>query len=181
MKQLFLLLTLFAVSFAAKSENIKEVRETLKWVESQYNPDALGDYVNGEPTAYGILQIRKIAVDDVNRVYGTTYKHEDAFNVKCANEIFELYISYWTDKLEQREGRKATSEDIIRIWNGGPRGYQKQSTNWHVEKYLKVRKNAYLCYNETNAEQSEVLSRRKAWSRGQKVYAYRRCPYLQDT
>ena len=179
MRRLFLLLTFFAVVFTAQSDNLEEIRETLKWVESHYNPDALGDYnEDGVPTSYGILQIREIAVDDVNRIYGTNYEHKDAFNIKYADEIFELYITYWINKLEQRECRKATPEDIVRIWNGGPSGYKKQSTNWYYEKYLRVKKNSYLCNNETNSKQPKMSHRRKAWYRGKKIYAYRRCLYV---
>ena len=147
MKRLFLLAMLFAVSFTAQSENLEDIRDVLKYVESEHNPTALGDFRGETPTAFGILQIREIAIRDVNRIYGTSYKVSDAFTIKCAEEIFELYITHWTDKLEAREDREATTADIVRIWNGGPRGYKKSSTEWYLKKFLRYRKNKYLCKN----------------------------------
>ena len=47
-----------------------------------------------------------------------------------------------------------------------------------IEKYLRVQKNSYLCYNEINEEQPKMSHRRKARNRNQKVYAYRRCLYV---
>jgi hypothetical protein len=145
MKNILLLLVLFAVSFTAQSENLEDISNVLKHVESEHDPAALGDWRGDTPTAFGILQIRKIAIDDVNRVYNTSYTVNDAFDIECSEEIFKLYIDHWTNKLEQREGRQASTADIVRIWNGGPRGYQKNSTKWYLKKFLRYRKNRYLC------------------------------------
>lgn len=167
------MLILLAVSFTAQSETLEQTRDVLKFVESEYNVDALGDFREGIGyTAFGVLQIRKIAIDDVNRVYGTDYTIQDAFSEACSDEIFELYINHWTDKLEKREGRKATTEDVVRIWNGGPLGYTKGSTKWYLKKFLKYRKNRYLCDNEANSEQSKMHNQREVRNSYQKVYAY---------
>ena len=144
MKQLVLFILLLFTITATADSRLPEIREILKWVESENNPDAVGDYVNGVPQSYGILQIKEIVIKDVNRKYGTSYTHQDAFDVSCAEEIFDLYIKMWTAKLRKREGRPATTEDIVRIWNGGPRGYRKHSTLKHYNKYLRYRKNRYL-------------------------------------
>lgn len=178
MKRLFLLLSLFAVTLGSAHEPLQEIRDVLQYVESNNNPDALGDYVNGKPKAYGKLQIHKIAVDDVNRVYGTNFTHEDAFNEQCAEKIFDLYITFWSKQLEKREGRPATTLDIVRIWNGGPMGYEKHSTIYYMRKYLDYRKNRYLC---ENGEQPEMFNRWETGNHHQKVYTYRRCLYVQNT
>jgi hypothetical protein len=120
--------------------NFTEVREVLKHVETDYNPEAIGD--NG--ASFGILQIQQGAIDDVNEKFGTSYTHEDAFDVQCAEEIFDLYILRWSKHLEKKEGRKATVEDVVRIWNGGPGGYKKNSTL----KYLARYKNKLYLYND---------------------------------
>lgn len=102
-------------------------------VESGGDNFAIGD--NGR--AYGCLQIHEICVKDVNRIYGTNYVHEDAFHREKAIRICELYLSYYAS--EKSLGRKATFEDMARIWNGGPNGYKKESTlkYWRkVEKAL---------------------------------------------
>lgn len=178
MKRLFLLAMLFAVSFTAQSETLDDIRDVLKYVESEHNPKALGDYRGDIPTAFGILQIRKIAIDDVNRVYGTSYKVSDAFNIECSEEIFELYITHWAAKFKKREGRKASTADIVRIWNGGARGYLKNSTKWYLKKFLRYKKNKYLC---KNGDKSKVHDKWTTGDNHQTVYTYRRCLYVQNS
>lgn len=168
---LITVLLLFTIT-AAADVRLSEIRETLKWVESGYNPDAVGDYVDGVPQSYGILQIKHIAIRDVNRKYGTKYTHQDAFDEACAEEIFNLYIKMWTAKLQKREGRPATPEDIVRIWNGGPRGYEKDSTIKHYNKYLRVRKNRYLCRDESKGEQPKMYYQWTPWYYNPKVYPH---------
>ena len=148
MKQLILFALLLFSTVAIADERLPEIREVLKWVESEHNPEAIGD----EGASYGILQIQADAIKDVNRKYGTSYTHEDAFNIKCAEEIFDLYIKMWTTKLEKREGRDSTVKDIVRIWNGGPKGYKKESTLIYYNKYLKYKKNRYLCDMKDNKQ-----------------------------
>jgi len=146
MKRLFIIALLLVSTFIRAEVNIPEITEILKQVETNHNPEALGDYnEDGIPLSYGILQIKQIAIDDVNRRYKTHYKHEDAFNVECAEEIFKLYTGMWAKRLERKEGRKATAEDIVRIWNGGPNGYKRKST---VAYHLKYKNYYYLWKNK---------------------------------
>jgi hypothetical protein len=174
MKRLFLLAMLFAVSFTAQSETLEDTMDILKYVETEYTLDAVGD----GGLSWGVLQIQQIAVDDVNRVYGTNYTHNDAFIEECAEEIFILYVTYWAKKLEKREGRRATTADIVRIWNGGPRGYKKKTTQWYLNKYYKYKKNLYISKNEF---QKKMFNRWETWYNHQNVYTYRRYLYLQDS
>lgn len=88
-------------------------------VESQGEPRAVGD----GGAALGLLQIRREVVEDVNRIYGTEYRHEDAFEPGKAVEIAVLYLRYWGNR-----GGPATPEKLARIWNGGPRGAEKDAT-----------------------------------------------------
>jgi len=125
----------------ANASNSKEIIHILKYVETEHNPQAVGDYDSiGVPKSYGILQIQQIAIDDVNRKYGTSYTHQDAFDIECAEEIFELYIQMWTTHLEKKQGRQATEEDIVRIWNGGPQGWRRNSTLKYLKKYREYKK-----------------------------------------
>jgi len=148
MKRLTLFTLLLFTTMVIANSKLPEIRDTLKWVETNHDPHAIGD----GGASYGILQIKQIAIDDVNRKFGTSYKHEDAFKIKCAEEIFTLYISMWADHLEKKEGREATIEDMVRIWNGGPRGYKKSSTINYYYKYLKYKKNGYLCDMKQNKQ-----------------------------
>lgn len=134
MRRLFILVLLISNSLSA--HNLQEIRDILKHVETNYNPDKTGDGGN----SYGILQIQNGVILDINRVFGTDYVHEDAFDESCAEEIFELYISMWSKKLERRENRPVTEEDIVRMWNGGPRGYKRHSTLDYLEKYHSYKK-----------------------------------------
>ena len=145
MKRLFIIALLLFTTGVFADANISNIRETLKHVETQHNPAAMGDYVNGIPMSYGILQIQQGAIDDVNKEFGTSYTHEDAFSEACSEEIFDLYIQKWANHLEKRQNRTATAEDIVRIWNGGPNGYLRHSTIKYFEKYKKYR---YLCNME---------------------------------
>lgn len=129
MKKLIILVLL--IHFNISASNLSEIRDVLKHVETNHNPFAVGD--GGD--SWGILQIQEGVIEDINRRYGTDYAHRDAFDINCAEEIFELYITMWSEKLEEREKRDVTEFDIVRIWNGGPKGYKKQSTLKYLKKY----------------------------------------------
>jgi hypothetical protein len=99
-------------------------------VVAESGPASPGGYAgqagdNGK--ALGILQIHKEVVLDVNRIYKTHFRHEDAKNPELAKEICELYLRAWAP-----EG--ATPEQCARIWNGGPRGHLKAGTAGYWEK-----------------------------------------------
>jgi len=175
MKRLFFIAMLFAVSFTAQAETINEAMEVLKYVESEHNPAALGDFRGDTPTAFGILQIRKIAIDDVNRVYGTNYSHQDAFYEDCAEEIFQLYTDYWANKVCERSGRDATINDIVRIWNGGPTGYLQNCTENYLEKYLDYKNKLYICKDE---EKSEMYNQWQVSNYNKTLYSHGRYLYL---
>jgi hypothetical protein len=103
-------------------------------VESGGDPTAIGD----EGKALGILQIHKCVVDDVNKTYNTTFRHEwlrsnsdgtttlDA--IVFSKQVCVKYLAYWGARYEGETGQEPTYEVYARIWNGGPRGYAKSST-----------------------------------------------------
>ena len=133
MEKLFILLLLS--TNLVMGSNLHEIRDILKHVETDYNPEIIGDFGK----SYGILQIQQGAISDVNRIYGTSYVHDDAFDISCAEEIFELYIKHWTSNLEKKQAREATEEDIVRIWNGGPQGWRRKSTLDYLHRYKKYK------------------------------------------
>jgi hypothetical protein len=111
--------------------------EAIIQVESGGDDNAIGDrhLIN---KAYGPMQIRKPYVDDVNRIYKTTYRAEDCLgNRDLSIDLFKKYMAiYATAKLL---GHEPTQEDMARIHNGGPNGWKKLSTvpYWYkVKKYL---------------------------------------------
>jgi len=100
-------------------------------VESGNRDDIIGD--NGK--AYGCLQIHAGYVQDVAHHSGIPYAHEDAFNRDLAIDIFKIYMGIYANKY--RLQREPTFEDIARIHNGGPDGWQKDSTKLYWEKVKK--------------------------------------------
>ena len=97
---------------------------------------AIGDH----SSAYGYLQVHKIAVDDVNRIYKTTYTHADMFDPAKADDVFNKYLTYWGGRYKAITGKEPTYEVLARFWNGGgPKGLKKRATvaYWQdVKKYL---------------------------------------------
>ena len=75
--------------------------------------------------AAGPLQIHQGALDDVNKRYGTKFCREDLRNLKTAKLIARLYISRWMERHKE--------EIAARIFNGGPRGWRKKSTDEYWE------------------------------------------------
>lgn len=77
---------------------------------------------NRKEEAVGILQVRKCVLDDVNRVYGTDYTLNEMYNPFKAITVFNRYMEiYGSD---------------VRIWNGGPNGAKKESTQKYLKKVL---------------------------------------------
>jgi hypothetical protein len=115
-------ITLLCLSLSSMAEvNLQQVSQRLMYLETGYDPLAVGD--GGK--AFGVLQIHQICIDDVNSRFNTQYKHSDAFQVACAEEIFILYISLGIEKYCKKYGSEPTEEDIVRLWNGGwPKGYK---------------------------------------------------------
>jgi hypothetical protein len=85
--------------------------------------------------AVGPLQIHVGVVRDVNRVYGTSYRHADARDLTAAREICRLYLAHYATPA--RIGRAVTDRDRARIWNGGPDGWRQSCT---AEYWSRIRR-----------------------------------------
>lgn len=101
-------------------------------VESRGNDSAIGDRNLVGEEAVGALQIRPIMVREVNRIL-RIQKSDKRFALKDRydrGKTIEMFY-VWRDF----HHKNSDYETIARNWNGGPRGYQKKST----ERYwLKV-------------------------------------------
>ncbi|MEX0598468.1 MAG: hypothetical protein WD512_18445 [Candidatus Paceibacterota bacterium] len=125
---------LCTVNVKASEAELLDIAETLKFVESNNNPDAIGD--GGK--AFGILQIHEASILDVNKHYGTNYVHEDAFNPVIAEDIFVKYLSLGIKLYKDRCGVAPTTNQIVRMWNGGIyKGFEYESTKPYLNKFLK--------------------------------------------
>ena len=114
--------------------NVSQLLAALILVESSGNPDAIGD--NGK--AVGVLQIHPIVIEDVNRIYGTDFTLEDRYEINHSRNVANLYLAYWGYKYEENTGFQANTEVYARIWNGGPNGWNKKSTNKYWIKVKEV-------------------------------------------
>lgn len=88
------------------------VFEAVCQIESNGNPLAY----NSDEGAVGIVQIRKIKLDDYNRLTGSNIKHDDCFSVEISKEIFLWHMAqYGVYRIDE----------AIRRWNGdGEMSYQ---------------------------------------------------------
>jgi hypothetical protein len=70
--------------------------------------------------AVGILQMWKSVVDDVNRVYKTSYTYADRRDVHQSYLIFVLYLDHWGEVYQRQTGQYATYATYATIWHRGP-------------------------------------------------------------
>jgi hypothetical protein len=126
-----------SLSIPSYATDLDQIYNIIKHVESNNKESAIGD--NGK--AYGVVQIHKICVADINRIYKTEYTHRQAFDETCSREMFMLYISYGIKVFNLIRCRSPTEEEIVKMWNGGIyRGYLKKSTRAYYERYKKFKR-----------------------------------------
>lgn len=115
---------------------LTSIMSILKQVETNGDVNAIGD--NGR--SYGVLQIQRSVLSDVNRVYGTNYRHKDMFDEKASEEVFMLYLCLGKEKFLKKHCRFPTEEELVRMWNGGIyKGYTYKQTKKYYKKYLSVK------------------------------------------
>jgi hypothetical protein len=111
---------------------IKTFLFILMTLESSVNPNAIGDDGN----AVGAFQIWNCVIEDVNKLYGTSYRPEDRTDKNKSARICFLYLSHYGSK--ERLGREPRVQDWARIWNGGPNGHRKQATKKYWDKFTRI-------------------------------------------
>ena len=105
--------------------NLTNLISALIIVESSGKDLAIGDHGK----AIGCLQIHREVVLDVNKFTGSHYRHQDMTNRVAARAVCEAYLQHY--------GKGATTEQLARRWNGGPKGDQKQATAAYWRKVQK--------------------------------------------
>jgi hypothetical protein len=106
--------------------NFSNLISALIIVESSGNDLAIGD--GGK--AIGPLQIHRGVVLDVNRITGSNYRHSEMTNRVAARAVCEAYLRHY--------GKGASTEQLARRWNGGPRGDTKTATEAYWRKVKKA-------------------------------------------
>ncbi len=147
------LLFVMLLSLSSHATDLQQIYNIIKHVETNNREYAVGD--NGK--AYGVVQIHKICVDDVNRIYNTKYQHQDAFNVVCAKEIFNLYLTAGRVLYISKHKREPTEQDLVRMWNGGLyTGHLRHTTYKYWLKY-KQYKNSLSLWNNIKDNNMAVV------------------------
>ena len=115
-------------------KSIETLVDALIMVESNGNPNA---YCKKEK-AVGCLQIRPVMLREVNRILRkqkstTRFSLEDRWDCGLSEVMFYIWRNYHHED--------SSDEVIARCWNGGPRGYKKQSTEYYWQKVQKLWEN----------------------------------------
>ena len=105
-------------------------------VESGGDKAAVGDK-HLSNRAYGIMQIRKPYLTDVNRIAGTNYTLKRVANSEALSRwCVVTYVKHYGKRYTRLTGKPLTIEVASRLHNGGPNGWKKRSTDAH---WIKVR------------------------------------------
>jgi len=100
--------------------------EAMIQVESRGNEAAIGDTHMDVPSI-GVLQIRPIMVNEVNRILGKeVYTLKDRASREKSIEMFEVWKNH--------HHKNSSDEKIARCWNGGPLGYKYSGTDHYWTK-----------------------------------------------
>ncbi len=103
-------------------------------VESGGRQAAVGD-THMKNRAYGICQIRKPYLQDVNRIAGTSFTMDDVRASETLSKWCTVtYIRHYGARYTRLTGKPLTPEVAARIHNGGPNGWKRKSTDAHWEK-----------------------------------------------
>jgi len=90
--------------------------------------------------AYGVCQIRKPYLDDVNRIAGTGITLEQVrYSPGISRWCTYQYLSHYGKRYTRITGKEMTMEVAARIHNGGPNGWQRSSTDVYWEKFKQKR------------------------------------------
>lgn len=120
-----------------------------------------GDFVDGVPHSRGLLHIRKVfpgekakyearrngkpmtyypVLDDVNDL-GYNYTVNDLDDDNKQREIFSIWLQHHGTQYKRKFNKSPNREILLRMWNGGPRGYNNPKTLNYVQEINKRKAN----------------------------------------
>ncbi len=114
---------------AADKNDLEFLLDAIAHVESNNNPDAVGD--NGR--ALGAYQIHRRYWQDGTRILGVEWKYREARDPHKARQIVRAYLRHY--------GKGKGLLDMARIHNGGPNGHKKKATLVYSRKVETVLEN----------------------------------------
>jgi hypothetical protein len=115
-----------AMAKASQDASLERLLDAIAIVESQSNPDAIGD----KGRAIGSYQIHKRYWADGTRILGVDWQYREAKDPAKARKVVRAYLIHY--------GRNKSILQKARIHNGGPRGYRKEATLAYARKIAKV-------------------------------------------
>jgi hypothetical protein len=129
MKGLIAGVVAFAVASASGDEFLvkREFFDAIRFVEST-DGRYLGDQDGGR--SYGPYQISAAYLQDANEYLGTSYTLRQVIDDDAV--AVAVMCGYWNRYLPK--DREVTYEILARIHNGGPKGYEMESTLPYWEK-----------------------------------------------
>jgi hypothetical protein len=104
--------------------------------ESGGDRTAVGD-AHLRNRAFGVCQIRKPFLDDVNRIAGTSWTLVEV--ARCpglSRWSVATYLRHYGARYERLTGKPLDLEAAYRIHNGGPDGWRRQSTDAATVRFL---------------------------------------------
>lgn len=126
-----LILLFTVITITAFCEPSDTLLDAISIVESNNNPNAVGD--NGN--AIGCYQIWPLYMRDVIRISRKVYMYADRLDPEKSREMVKIYLTHYGKVYKRKTGLEPTDEIYSRIHNGGPNGYKKEATKKY---WLKV-------------------------------------------
>ncbi len=115
--------------------SIEQLLKIIAEIESENNPEVKdGD----DGRAVGLYQLHQISVRDVNEHFGTNFIYSGEGDMRkipsIAKNIVILYLRLLNQRFSKKYNRNASVKELLRMYNGGPTGYAKESTLPYWEK-----------------------------------------------
>ena len=127
-----LLLALFSTpsAHALTEKEMNDVLAAIRIVESNNNPNAVGDSGN----AIGVYQIWRVYHQDAVEFSEIGGEYRDCFDPDYADKVVRAYMKRYAT--EKRLGREVTQRDIAVMHNGGPRAvWAKGKKKENLDRY----------------------------------------------
>lgn len=127
----FSFVILSCICFNVFGIDIDKLIYSISLVESGGDVKAVGKH--GE---IGSLQIKKILIDDVNRIVGEKkFNYFDRKNHQKSCEIAKIYFSHYALNYKIKTGKNPDVKFYIKIWKHGPKGYIKPDCDYTERVY----------------------------------------------
>ena len=121
------------ISYQVEAATMTDLILAIEKVESNGNASAY----NESEKALGSLQIRPIMVEDYNRIYGTSLKHEQMSNRLTSHDV-AIGIFHHYGKSVERNGETLNAKHLAFVWNGGGSAWKRVANPKNDEKQRKL-------------------------------------------